>query len=308
MAALTVARTAAQTVARTAGRRIEALTGAPILVRMWARGRDQISVRTSERDPVQILERMLEPDEARTWALTLVPTPQNPARDSVQAAPPHPMRVRQPARALVRLGRPVASRGPNTPEGAAVPTVELSARTAAPTVEPTAERSVTAAPIAALAETAVLTVARTVGLTAAPTAERSETAARTVVLMAEPAETPAPIAVPAETAAQTGVPTPEQTAARARMLSALTGVLSTTVMPTLGWEVSQDRRVDLTAHRPWREPAEPPEWLTAAPMAELTEELMAAPRPAMGPTAQPPIQTSIATIFSGGLISFDDIS
>jgi hypothetical protein len=92
------------------------------------------------------------------------------------------------------------------------------------------------------------------------------------------------------------------------MPSALTGVLSTTVMPTLGWEVSQDRRVDLTAHRPWREPAEPPEWLTAAPMAELTEELMAAPRPAMGPTAQPPIQTSIATIFSGGLISFDNIS
>src|SRR5215207_4381255 len=97
--------------------------------------------------------RTLEPDGARTWAPMLVPTPQNPARDSVQAAPPHPMRVRQPARALVRLGRPVASRGPNTPEGAAVPTVELSARTAAPTVEPTAERSVTAAPIAALAET-----------------------------------------------------------------------------------------------------------------------------------------------------------
>src|SRR5829696_7541576 len=270
MAALTVARTAAQTVARTAGRRIEALTGAPILVRMWARGRDQISVRTSERDPVQILERMLEPDGARTWALTLVLTPQNPARDSVQAAPPHPMRVRQPARALVRLGRPVASRGPSTPEGAAVPMVELTARTAVPTAEPTAER--------------------------------------TVVLMAEPAETAAPIAVPAETAAQTGVPTPDQTAARARMLSALTGALSTTVMPTLGWEVSQERRVDLTAHRPWREPAEPPEWLTAAPMAELTEELMAAPRPAMGPTAQPPIQTSIATIFSRGLISFDHIS
>ena len=96
--------------------------------------------------------------------------------------------------------------------------------------------------------------------------------------------------------------------ARARMRSALTGVLSTTVMPSLGWEVSQDRRVDPTAHRPWPEPAEPPEWLTAAPMAELTEELMAAPRPAMGPTAQPPIQTSIATIFSGGLIPFDPIS
>src|SRR5829696_5640428 len=268
MAALTVVRTAAQTVARTAGRRIEALTGAPILVRMWARGRDQTSAQPAERDG------------ARTWALTLVPTPQNPARDSVQAAPPHPMRVRQPARALVRLGRPVASRGPSTPEGAAVPMVELTARTAVPTVEPTAERSVTAARIVALAETA------------------APTAARTVVLMAEPAET----------AAQTGVPTPNQTAARARMLSALTRVLSTTVMPTLGWEVSQDRRVDLTAHRPWREPAEPPEWLTAAPMAELTEELMAAPRPAMGPTAQPPIQTSIATIFSRGLISFDHIS
>jgi hypothetical protein len=304
MAALTVARTAAPMVARTAGRRIEALTGAPILVRMWARGRDRISVRTSERDPVQIVERMLEPDGARTWAPMLVPTPQNPARDSVRAAPPHLMRVRQRARALVRLGRPVVARGPSTPEGAAVPMVELSARTAVPTVEPTAERSVTAAPIVALAETAVLTVA----LTAAPTAERSETAARTVVLTAEPAETAVLIEVPAETAAQTGGPTPEQTAAQVRMPSALTGVLSTTVMPTLGWEVSQDRRVDLTAHRPWREPAEPPEWLTAAPMAELTEELMAAPRPAMGPTAQPPIQTSIATIFSGGLISFDNIS
>ena len=290
MAALTVARTAAPTAERTAGRRIEAPIGAPILVRMWARGRDQISVRTSEPDPVQIVVRMLEPDGARTWAPMLVPTPQSPARDSVRAAPPHPMRVRQPARALVRLGRPVVARGPSTPEGAAVPMVELSARTAVPTVEPTAERSVTAVRIVALAETAVLTVARTVALTA------------------EPAETAAPIAVPAGTAAQTGVPTPEQTAARARMLSALTGVLNTTVMPTLGWEVSQDRRVDLTAHRPWREPAEPPEWLTAAPMAELTEELMAAPRPAMGPTAQPPIQTSIATIFSGGLISFDHIS
>lgn len=290
MAALTVARTAAPTAERIARRRIEAPIGAPILVRMWARGRDQISVRTSEPDPVQILVRMLEPDGARTWAPMLVPTPQNPARDSVQAAPPHPMRVRQPARALVRLGRPVVARGPSTPEGAAVPMVELSARTAVPTVEPTAERSVTAVPTVALVETAVLTVARTVALTA------------------EPAETAVPTAVPAETAAQTGVPTPEQTAARARMLSALTGVLSTTVMPTLGWEVSQDPRVDLTAHRPWREPAEPPEWLTAAPMAELTEELMAAPRPAMGPTAQPPIQTSIATIFSGGLISFDHIS
>jgi hypothetical protein len=275
---------------------------------MWARDRDQISVRTSERDPVQIVVRMLEPDGARTWALTLVPTPQNPARDSVQAAPPHPMRVRQPARALVRLGLPVVAWGPSTPEGAAVPMVELSARTQVPTVEPTAERSVAAVPTAALAETAVLTVARTVALMAAPTAERSETVARTVALTAEPAETAVQTGVPAGTAAQTGVPTPEQTAARARMLSALTGVLSTTVMPTLGWEVSQDPRVDLTAHRPWREPAEPPEWLTAAPMAELTEELMAAPRPAMGPTAQPPIQTSIATIFSRGLISFDHIS
>ena len=262
-AALMVARTAALTVARTAGRRIEALTEAPILVRMWARGRDQISVRTSERDPVQILERMLEPDGARTWAPMLVPKPQSPARDSVLAAPPHPMRVRQPARALVRLGRPVVARGPSTPEGAAVPMVEHSARTAVPTVEPTAERSVT--------------VERTVGLTA----ER------------------------AETAAQTGVPTAEQTVVQATMRSALTGALSTTVMRSRGWEVSQDRRVDLTAHRPWPEPAEPPEWLTAVPMAELTEELMVAPRPAMGLTAQPPIQTSIATISSGGLISFD---
>ena len=276
-AALMVARTAALTVARTAGRRIEALTEAPILVRMWARGRDQISVRTSGPDPAQILERMLEPDGARTWAPTLVPKPQSPARDSVLAAPPHPMRVRQPARALVRLGRPVVARGPSTPEGAAVPMVEHSARTAVPTVEPTAERSVTAAPIVAPAVTAVLTAERTVGLTA----ER------------------------AETAAQTGVPTAEQTVVQATMRSALTGALSTTVMRSRGWEVSQDRRVDLTAHRPWPEPAEPPEWLTAVPMAELTEELMVAPRPAMGLTAQPPIQTSIATISSGGLISFD---
>jgi hypothetical protein len=160
------------------------------------------------------------------------------------------MRVQQPARALVRLGRPVvawapapqASREPNTPEGAAVPMVERSARTAVQTVEPTEERSVTAVPIVALAETA----ARTVELTAEP----AETAARTVELTAEPAETAALIAVPAETAAQTGVPTPEQTAAQATMLSALTGVLNTTAMRSRGWEVSQDHRVDLTAHRP----------------------------------------------------------
>jgi hypothetical protein len=139
-----------------------------------------------------------------------------------------------------------------------------------------------------------------VGLTAEP--------AETAVPIAVPAETAVPIAVPAETAAQTGVPTPEQTAAQATMLSALTGVLSTTAMRSRGWEVSQDHRVDLTAHRPWRAPAEPPEWLTAVPTAELTAELMAARRPAMGPTAQPPIQTSIATIFSGGLISFDHTS
>jgi hypothetical protein len=173
--------------------------------------------------------------------------------------------------------------------------VEHSARTAVPTVEPTAERSVTAAPIVAPVVTAVLTAERTVGLTAAPTAERSETVERTVGLTAERAET----------AAQTGVPTAEQTVVQATMRSALTGALSTTVMRSRGWEVSQDRRVDLTAHRPWPEPAEPPEWLTAVPMAELTEELMVAPRPAMGLTAQPPIQTSIATISSGGLISFD---
>jgi len=65
-ASKTAALTVALTAARTAERRIEALTGAPILVRMWARGRDQISVRTSGPDPAQILERMLEPDEART--------------------------------------------------------------------------------------------------------------------------------------------------------------------------------------------------------------------------------------------------
>jgi hypothetical protein len=177
-----------------------------------------------------------------------------------------------------------------------VPMVELSARTAVPTVEPTAERSVTAAPIVALAETA------------APTAERSETVERTVGLTAGLAETAALIAVPAETAAQTEAPTAEQTAAQATTLSALTGVLSTTVMRILGLEVSQDRKVDLTAHRPWREPAEPPEWLTAVPMVELTEELMVAPRPAMGLTAQPPIQTSSETISSGGLITFDHTS
>jgi len=174
--------------------------------------------------------------------------------------------------------------------------VELSARTAVPTVEPTAERSVTAAPIVALAETAVLT------------AERSETVERTVGLTAGLAGMAALIAVPAETAAQTGALTAEQTAAQATTLSALTGVLSTTVMRILGWEVSQDRRVALMVHRPWREPAEPPEWLTAVPMAELTAELMVAPRPAMVLTGQPPIQTSIETISSGGLISFDHTS
>jgi hypothetical protein len=263
--ALTVAPTAALTVALsvqpapavgsaptavafralTSARRIGVPLGAPILVRMRARGRDRTSVRTSGRDQAQTLERMLEP------------MPRSPAQDSAPAARPHLTRVRQPVRALVRLGHlllPQAFRGRSTPEQTAVPIV---------------------GPLA--------TGARTAGL--------SGTVGQTVV----------PIAVP--TAAQTAGPT----VVLATMRSALTGVLSTTATWLVRGELP-DRKADPTAHRLRQEQVEPPEWPTAAPMAELTEELTAVPKRATGLTGRPQIPTSIATISDGGLIPIDSTS
>jgi hypothetical protein len=231
--------------ALTSARRIGVPLGAPILVRMRARGRDRTSVRTSGRDQAQTLERMLEP------------MPRSPAQDSAPAARPHLTRVRQPVRALVRLGHlllPQAFRGRSTPEQTAVPIV---------------------GPLA--------TGARTAGL--------SGTVGQTVV----------PIAVP--TAAQTVVPT----VVLATMRSALTGVLSTTATWLVRGELP-DRKADPTAHRLRQEQVEPPEWPTAAPMAELTEELTAVPKRATGLTGRPQIPTSIATISDGGLIPIDSTS
>lgn len=246
-AALTVVRTAALTVAR----RIGVPIGARILVQTWARGR----VRTSGRDQVQTLERMLEP------------MPRNSAQDSVPAGRPHRMRVRQPVRALVRLGHLLAPREfrtRNTPEQTAVPMV-------GPTVVP--------------AETG------------ARTAALSGTAEQTEVPIAEQTveQTEAPIAE------QTEAPTAEQTVAQGTMPSALTVALGTTATWPAPAELL-DRRVDPTARRLRPEQVEPLEWRTAAPMVELMEELMAAPKRATGLTARPQIRTSIATISSGGLI------
>ena len=144
------------------GESVEALIGAPILVRMWARGRDQISVRTSGRDPVQIVERMLEPDGARTWAPTLVPTPQNPARDSVRGgaaasdeSPAAGQGVGAPGTSGGGSGDPVHPRGQRCQW--------WSRLDGGADVEPGGAFE-TAVPIVALAETAALTVARTVGL------------------------------------------------------------------------------------------------------------------------------------------------
>jgi hypothetical protein len=243
--------------ALTSARRIGVPLGAPILVRMRARGRDRTSVRTSGRDQAQTLERMLEP------------MPRSPAQDSAPAARPHLTRVRQPVRALVRLGHlllPQAFRGRSTPEQTAVPIV---------------------GPLATGARTAGLS--GTVGQTVVPIAV--PTAAQTVV----------PIAVP--TAAQTAGPT----VVLATMRSALTGVLSTTATWLVRGELP-DRKADPTAHRLRQEQVEPPEWPTAAPMAELTEELTAVPKRATGLTGRPQIPTSIATISNGGLIPIDSTS
>jgi hypothetical protein len=264
-AALTVVRTAALTVAR----RIGVPIGARILVQTWARGRVRTSVRTSGRDQAQTLERMLEP------------MPRSPAQDSAPAARPHLTRVRQPVRALVRLGHlllPQAFRGRSTPEQTAVPIV---------------------GPLATGARTAGLS--GTVGQTVVPIAV--PTAAQTVVPIAVPtaAQTVVPIAVP--TAAQTAGPT----VVLATMRSALTGVLSTTATWLVRGELP-DRKADPTAHRLRQEQVEPPEWPTAAPMAELTEELTAVPKRATGLTGRPQIPTSIATISDGGLIPIDSTS
>jgi hypothetical protein len=147
------------------------------------------------------------------------------------------------------------------------------------------------------------TVAPDLARTAAPTAERSEMVERTVGLTAEQTVVPAvPMAEP------TVVPTAGPTVAQATMLSALIAAVNTTAMWSVALEGSRARRVDQTTRRLWREPAEPAEWLMAGQMAAPTVELMAAQRPAMGPTAKRPIQTPIATIFSGGLIRIDRAS
>jgi hypothetical protein len=268
-AALTVVRTGALTVARRTGVPIEAR----ILEQMWALDRVRTSVRTSGRDQALTLERMPEP------------VPGNPAQDLVPAARPHRMRARQPVRALVRLGHllaPQAFRELSTPE-----------QTAAPMVGPaeTAERTVAHSGTAEPTEVPI----------AGPTAVPAETAERTAAHSgtAEPTEVPI--------AEQMEAPTAEQTAAPGTMRSALTGVLGMTAT----WPAPEellDRKVDPTARRLRPEPVEPPEWRTAAPMVALTEELMAAPKRATGLTARPQIQTSIATIFNGGLIPIDSTS
>jgi hypothetical protein len=252
-AALTVVRTAALTVAR----RIGVPIGARILVQTWARGRVRTWVRTSGRDQAQTLERMLEP------------MPRNPAQDSVPAGRPHRMRVRQPVRALVRLGHLLAPRefrARSTPEQTAVPMV-------------------------------------------GPAVGGAETVVRIAALPGTVEQTEVPIAVQTEAAMaeQTGGPTAEQTVAQGTMPSALTEALGTTATWPAPAELP-DRKVDPTARRLRPEQVEPPEWRTAAPMVELMEELMAAPKRATGLTARPQIRTSIATISSGGLIPIDSTS
>ena len=91
------------------------------------------------------------------------------------------------------------------------------------------------------------------------------------------------------------------------MPSALTEALGTTATWPAPAELP-DRKVDPTARRLRPEQVEPPEWRTAAPMEELMEELMAAPKRATGLTARPQIRTSIATTSSGGLIPIDSTS
>jgi hypothetical protein len=241
------------------------------LVQTWARGRVRTSVRTSGRDQAQTLERMLEP------------MPRNPAQDSVLAGRLHRMRVRQPVRALVRLGHLLAPRefrARSTPEQTAVPMV---------------------GPAVGGAETVVQTAALS------GTVERTEVpiAVQTEAPMAE--QTGGPTAALLGTAEQNGGPTAEQTVAQGTMPSALTEALGTTATWPAPAELP-DRKVDPTARRLRPEQVEPPEWRTAAPMVELMEELMAAPKRATGLTARPQIRTSIATISSGGLIPIDSTS
>ena len=109
----------------------------------------------------------------------------------------------------------------------------------------------------------------------------------------------------------TEVPIGEQTEAPTlapgTMRSALTAVLDTTATwPAL--EELPDPKVDPTARRPRPEQAELLEWRTAAPMAELTEELTEEPKRATELTGRPQIPTSIATISNGGLIPIDSTS
>jgi hypothetical protein len=270
-AALTVVRTAALTVAR----RIGVPIGARILVQTWARGRVRTSVRTSGRDQAQTLERMLEP------------MPRNPAQDSVPAGRPHRMRVRQPVRALVRLGHLLAPRefrARSTPE-----------QTAVPMVGPAVGGAETVVRTAALSGTVEQTEVPIAVQTEAPMAEQIGGPTAALLGTAEQIEGP------------TAAPTAEQTVAQGTMPSALTEALGTTATWPAPAELP-DRKVDPTARRLRPEQVEPPEWRTAAPMVELMEELMAAPKRATGLTARPQIRTSIATISSGGLIPIDSTS
>src|SRR5215203_66142 len=148
--------------------------------------RELTSVRTSGREQAQTLERMLEPKL------------RSPAQDSVLAVLLHRMRVRQPVRALVRLGH-------------LLPPQALSAagaRTAAPseTAEPTAAQPAAGAPSGTAEQTAV------------PIAGPPAAWARTAALSGTAGQTAVPIA------AQTAV----QTVAPGRMRSVLIGVPSTT--------------------------------------------------------------------------------
>jgi len=129
--------------------------------------------------------------------------------------------------------------------------------------------------------------------TAVPIVGPLATGARTAALSGTAGQTVVPIAAP----------TAGPTVAPVTMRSALTGVLSTTATWRVPGELP-DRKADPTAHRLRPEQVEPPEWRTAAPMAELT----AVPKRATGLTAWPQIPTSIATIFNGGLIPIDSTS
>ena len=192
-----------------------------------------------------------------------------------------------------------------------MPTVFRASKTVALTVVQTAAADGVARPAAAARARGSAPTG--VAIRALTSARRIEARTRAPILVRIGARTQGQISVrtvvqAVETAAPTVVPIAEPTVAQATMLSAPIAVLNTTVMQTVGSEVSRARRVDPTARRLWRELAEPAEWLMAGQMVEPTVEPMAAQRPATARTAQPPIQTSIATILNGGLSRIDRAS